>query len=449
LLFLKSRANLLGKKVKLMKIRLLAESNVLSRKFVGKSEKMKRIVQIGMLLLVGAVIGFNMAKAQGTGANARDPDAILFSIAITNVYVGNSSAMLPLKIFGGVPLYVAVLVNDTNHDDAVWIPYSGSSIVASLNQGDGGYSIQVGLSGRPSNDSSTWMSTYQFLDTVPPSLAITDPTTRNLSNSPVSLKGFADESLASLNFDVSNATGVLTNQTGVLTGSYYDNNLSTYTTNYFTCPGIILGDGSNLITLHATDLAGNTSALSVLLDYTYQLTLNLIWPSNGMPIAGTSFTLQAQVNDPTANVFATIVDAKGGTKTVQGLVEGSGTAWVQNLPLANGTNTVTVTAGTASGITNVQTIAVVGNDIGLTIDPLSQLNQSPVTVTGTIGDPVNDCVFVNGVRANYVDDKGDWEATNVPVSPYGTAALDVKVYTDDPVLIGEQMEIIAQPGADK
>lgn len=377
--------------------------------------------------------------------NHIDPNVIQFSIAITNDYVNNPSAVLPLKIIGGIPFFQAVLVNDDNLADAVWLPYNTSNLVVSLNQGNGGYSIQVGLCGHSTNSSPIWESTYVFLDTVAPSLAITCPTTLNVSNSPFAVQGFANESLASLTFDVSNALGVLTNQTGVLTGSYYDGDLSTFTTNYFACPGIIPGNGSNLITLHATDLAGNTAKLSMVLNYTYQFALNVIWPSNGVPVSGTSFTLQAQVNDPAANVFATIVDAHGDTSTVQGLVESSGTAWVQNLPLANGTNTVTVRAGNAAGTTNVQTFTVVGNELGLTVDPLNQLNQSSVTVTGTIADPTNDCVLVNGTKAYYLDAEGDWEADNVPVSPVGTAILDIKVYIGDPVLIGEQMEAIAQP----
>ena len=43
-------------------------------------------------------------------------------------------------------------------------------------------------------------------------------------------------------------------------------------------------------------------------------------------------------------------------------------------------------------------------------------------------DPENDCVFVNGIKANYTDELGNWEADNVPVSASGTAALKLEVY---------------------
>ena len=75
---------------------------------------------------------------------------------------------------------------------------------------------------------------------------------------------------------------------------------------------------------------------------------------------------------------------------------------------------------------------VVGNDAGLVINPLTrdQLNKASVISTGSIGDPIDDCVFVNGMQATVYDD-GSWEAEGVPVSPTGTAVLLVQVYVGD------------------
>jgi len=55
------------------------------------------------------------------------------------------------------------------------------------------------------------------------------------------------------------------------------------------------------------------------------------------------------VDDDTATVTAQIVDASGDTNIVQGLLERSGTVWAQNLPLAGGTNILTLTATDAAG----------------------------------------------------------------------------------------------------
>src|ERR1019366_8125492 len=128
-----------------------------------------------------------------------------------------------------------------------------------------------------------------------------------------------------------------------------------------------LTNGLNRVTIHATDLAGNTTTTNVsyTLNYSGDHTapvLNIIWPTNGTLISGTNFTLQAQVDDDTARVTASIVATNGQTNTVK--------------------LTVTDAAGNAS-VTN---FSVVGNNIGLVIDPISsdQLNQSSVTVTGSI-----------------------------------------------------------------
>jgi hypothetical protein len=156
----------------------------------------------------------------------------------------------------------------------------------------------------------------------------------------------------------------------------------------------VLTNGLNTVTLHATDLAGNvtTTNVSLTLDYsadTNPPVLTVIWPQDGTAIGGSSFTLQAQVDDDTATVMAQIVDANGDTNTAQGLVERSGRVWVQNLPLAAGTNTLTVTATDAAGNTSVTDLTLVQSPVTITMNPLSsdQLNQAYVTVTGTLNDP--------------------------------------------------------------
>jgi hypothetical protein len=257
-------------------------------------------------------------------------------------------------------------------------------------------------------------------------LTVTNPTTSAVSQSPIQLQGYASHPLDSLSFDVSNAAGIFTNQTGFLTGQFYDTNLLAYTTNYFECSGIVLNSGTNIITLHATDWAGNTANVSFALDYspdTNPPELNLVWPQDGTTISGSHFTLQAQVSDPTATVTASV-----NGNTAQGLVEQNGSVWVQNLSLNAGTNAVTLTASNAFGGVSVTHFNVIGNDVGLVINPLTsdQMNQSSVNVTGSINDP-SDTVTVNGIQANVDSETGAWEADNVPVSPTGTASLNAQV----------------------
>jgi hypothetical protein len=380
--------------------------------------------------------------------NNADPTPILFSLQFPGEEAYTNNVNGTIKLSGGTPFYIAVLVNDTNQADAVWQPYGGTNLAVSLNNGVGVYAVSVGLRGLPQNAQPTWQGTeVTLLPSAPPVFTITNPASTTVSVPMIQLQGFVSQTLNTLTYDVSNAVGVITNQTGYWNPAFFNTNVLDFVTNAFQCYDIALTNGVNVITLHATDLAGNTvtTNFSYTLDYsgkTNPPVLALVWPQPNLAIGGSNFTLRAQLDDATATVTATI-----NSNTVAGLVERSGAVWFNNLPLNTGTNLVTITATDAAGNASVTNFNVVGNDVGLVIDPLTsdQMNQSSVTVTGSIGDPADDCVWVNGVQAYYTDDEGDWEADAVPVNPLGTATLNVQVYVGDPVLIASQTVAQAQP----
>jgi hypothetical protein len=382
-----------------------------------------------------------------------DPNIIEFSLQFTNYTVNSSPVHGGIGILDGTPYYMAVLVNDTNPADASWQPYTSTNVTVNLNAGDGIYTVSVGLKGLPANATQTWMTRQVTLDTTPPVLLITNPAVASgaattVSKPLIQLQGLVGVALSSLTFDVSNALGVVTNQTGYWSPAFFDTNALDFTTNTFQCYDIPLTNGLNTITLHATDVAGNvtTTNVSYTLSYagvTNAPVLTVLWPTNGTQISGGSFTLQALLDDDTAMVTATV-----GSNTVQGLVERSGLVWLQNLPLNAGTNTITITAVNAAGNVSTTNLSVVQSGVSVTIDPIanSQLNQTNVTVTGSISDTSgNVCIQVNGTNAYYLDDMGDWEADDVPVSPTGTAMFDVELYTNDPVNIGSQIIGMVQP----
>jgi uncharacterized Zn-binding protein involved in type VI secretion len=381
--------------------------------------------------------------------NGLDPNPIQFTLQFTNTYFNSSTASGTISVSSGTPFYGAILINDTNLADADWQPYTSSNVVVTFSS-NGIYNVFVGLRGLPTNAVQTWMGAQLTYDTIPPTLAVTNPTSGTVSVPTIQLQGYANETLSSLMFDVSNATGIFTNQTGCLTGQFYDTNLLAYTTNYFQCYDVTLTNGVNQITLHATDLAGNTTTtnFSYTLSYagvTNPPALTLIWPQSGAQISGTNFTVQAQVNDATATVTASITTTNGNTTTVPALVERSGAVWAQNLPLGSGTNVVTVTATNAAGIGSTTNFDVVQSAVTVTIDPLptNELNQALVTVTGTVSDGSYN-VWVNGVQATVSGDP-TWVATNVPVNPTGTASFTVEagLNLDNP-LAGETV-VLEQP----
>lgn len=399
--------------------------------------------------------GLSDTNWDSTGANTLlydytnnlDPNIIGFSVAFTNQYVNSSPVSGAITILGGVPAYEAVLVNDTNFADAVWQPYDPNASIP-LNSGDGSYGIQIGLRGFPPDAQQTWIGAHVTLDTVPPVVMVTNPVATIVSQPMIQLQGLVNEELSSLTFDVSNAAGIFTNQTGYTSEWYYDTNLLAFTTNLFQCYDVALTNGFNVITLHAADLAGNSTITNVsfTLDYsgdTTPPTVSLVWPQNGMVIAGTNFALQAQVDDATAKISASMNDD---TNNYSGTIQRDGTVRIWNLPLTADTNTVTLIATDAVGNSSTNSITLARSAVTVTIDPISddQLNQPSVMVTGTITD-ASDSVSINGVKASVNTENNTWIAYYVPVSPTGMASLDVEVSDSASNSIGSQIFNPAQP----
>ena len=84
-----------------------------------------------------------------------------------------------------------------------------------------------------------------------------------------------------------------------------------------------------------------------------------------MQLCGNSFTLRGTVDDPTAVVVASIMDTNGNTTTISGEVERNGVLWAENLPLAEGTNWLTLSVTNAAGFSSATNISVVKNDMTL------------------------------------------------------------------------------------
>jgi len=382
--------------------------------------------------------------------NHSDPNTITFAIAETNTYVNTASLSLPLNVLGGFPGYATVLINDTNMADATWLPFNGSSVIATLGA-DGAYNVSVGLRGFPTNALQTWETIPLVKDTVFPRLAITNPVGATVVQTPIQFQGYASEPLDTLTYDITNAAGTFTNQPADLTGVFYDTSLLAYTTNYFQSGNLYLAGGANVITLHGTDWAGNTTNVSFTVNFTPSTNppvLTLFWPEAGAPILGTQVTLKARVSDTTATVTATV----NGTAE-PATVAADGSVWVQNLSLNPGNNTVTLTANTALGgmTTTNFSVSVVTNNLGLSVSlDEADLYQGSIFVHGAINDLTTNSVYVNGVKAQAWVPYGSWwawYADNVQVNAYGMADVKVDVYQGDPVWAASTSLVYEQPTA--
>jgi YD repeat-containing protein len=366
--------------------------------------------------------------------NGLDPNIISFTVRLGSQHFNSTPTTGQFVVSAGTPSFEAVLVNDTNLDDAIWNNYDGN-ITLNLGSTDGVYQVLIGLKGRAPDSLPTWLGTTVYLDQTAPVLTITNPVSGTVALPYIQLQGLANERIASVTYDVSNAVGVATGQPGYVTGEFLDTNRLTFTTNYFQCFDIPLAAGANVITVHATDLAGNIGSLmtSYTLDYsgkTNPPVITLDWPQAGMQIGQSNITVSGFISDPTAGISLQVTDGSGNTNTLAGTVERDGHFWIQNVPL-NGTNVLTLMAqDVVSNNATMNLTAIQNNNAGLSIDPVSgDLWESTVTVSGTIGDD-SFSVMVNGVQATN-DGYGGWTAFNVPIGDGNMAMFNAKVTTED------------------
>jgi hypothetical protein len=355
-----------------------------------------------------------------------------FTVNLGNQHFNVTTPVGNYFLLSGTPSAEAVLVNSTNFNSAVWQPYDGN-VKMSLGPTDGVYQVWMGLKGSAPGSQPAWINRTVYLDRVPPTVVLTSPTNSTTSQPMIQIQGYAGEPLSQIT--LKNAAGVFTNQTGYgyVTNQFFDTNLLAFTTNYFQCYDVPLTNGVNSVTIYATDLAGNTTAVTT--NYTLNLSndhtppvLSVIWPQSGTFISGQTFTLQAGMDDDTAKATATMTDSFGNTNTVQALVERSGLIWAPNLPMSAGTNTLKLTAVDAAGNVSTTNLTLIQSSVMVTMTPLagSQFNQPYVTVCGTVNNTAAQ-VYVNGIQAT-VNANGIWSASSVPASPVGTAVFDVEVY---------------------
>jgi hypothetical protein len=337
------------------------------------------------------------------------PATFSFSgVQVTNNYVNATPTTAQLEVTG-YPYYVAVLVDDTNFNDAVWNTYTSPNVAVSL-WPQGWHDIWFGLRGHADAASAAvWQWKRLKLDYTPPQLAITSPASNTVNVPVIQLTGYSPEKLASISYDLSNAAGEVTNQQVLVLDQNYDTTTSEYTTNTFQAFDISLTNGVNTITLHAADLAGNVATLvtNFTLDYSNKPApgVQIYWPQDGTLICSSNYTWRGHVDDPTATVTAQVVDSSGDTNIFNGIVERNGNFWVENLPLGGGTNWLTLTVADAAGNVTNASIMVFPGSVALTITMPSsdQLWNQGLTVDGTISDPGDYTVWVNGNKANYTE----------------------------------------------
>ena len=289
----------------------------------------------------------------------------------------------------GWPYYEAVLVDDGNFADAVWNQYNSPNITIPIGSSPGWHDVWVGLRGHGDDPAAAvWQWTRLKLDFNPPQLVLTGPTNRTVTVPVLQLQGYSTAALGGLTYDLSNALTTVTGQMALITGGFYDTNTAEYTTNYFQAYDVPLINGLNVITLHAIDLAGNMATLTtnIICAATNPPNVNLLWPQDGMQMSGASFTLQGQVDDPTAIVTLTGQDVDGNPIQLNGRTGRDGNFWVENVPLTTDEDDLTLSVSNAVGGTSFS-FSVYESAVGLTVNAVQAGDTTAYGTIGTNGTP--------------------------------------------------------------
>jgi hypothetical protein len=246
-----------------------------------------------------------------------------------------------------------------------------------------------------------------------------------ISEPVIELKGEADRPVRSIRFDVLNRSQRLLNQPGMVTDSYFDPALWSYTTNYFECFDIDLAPGTNTITLRCETFDGRLITTNLQLDVDVHRdksppVVSIQWPNPERQVAGSTFTVLGQVDSLMTKVVARI-SGNGQTNELNGIVERNGRFWVEQVPLLAKVNSLVLTAIDAAGNFTVTNLTIVRSDSMLTINPIppAQLWQMQLTVTGQVSPP-DQQVWVNGQPAQ-VESNGNWRVSGIRQNHGGTA----------------------------
>ena len=256
---------------------------------------------------------------------------------------------------------------------------------------------------------------------TPPVLTLTNPVSFTVDRPVIQLQGYSSERLAAVSYDLTNAAGLVTGQPAQVLDSYYDANTQEYTTNSFQCFDVPLTIGANTITLRATDFTGNTAVtnLTFTLDYSNRTNppaITLGWPADGTRVGSPTLTWRGWIDDPTTQVAAQVVDTTGVTNVFTARVGRGGDYWIEKVPLAGGTNLLTLLATDAAGNSTTTNITVVRSNVTLTVDSVSMEDQF---ARGMVSDPT--CTVRSTVCGRLTMDTGGWTATGLHLTLDDTA----------------------------
>jgi hypothetical protein len=210
-------------------------------------------------------------------------------------------------------------------------------------------------------------------DNTSPIIHIVSPTNSHTAQKIIQLDGYCAQRLNRISYTIYTNGAASDSGMGYVTNQTYDMEAKQFTTNFFRCYDLPLAVGVNTIVLQAVDVNNNTNSLSV--NYTVDFsidtnapTFTLLWPTNGVAVSASSFTMNGVVDNPSASVKVTVASTNE-TNVFYGIVSGSrGSAfWVPDVTLPAGTSTVKMVVTSPGGRSSTSSVSLAKSTADLTI----------------------------------------------------------------------------------
>ena len=207
---------------------------------------------------------------------------------------------------------------------------------------------------------------YETADTEPPVVSVSGPET--VSNPLLNLNGTASDNQEITEVTWENNRG----GSGIASG-----------TSSWAITGITLGEGENVITISATDAAGNVGIADIYVTYTLPVdtTTPVVSISGPDSVSESVVDLSGTASDDTGVTGVTWVNDRGGSGVVQGTINWT----ITGIGLSEGVNDITVSARDAAGNVGSAGIQITYSPSGDMV--LSEFgNGANADYTGTVED---------------------------------------------------------------
>jgi hypothetical protein len=314
-------------------------------------------------------------------------------------------------------------------DNPKWLPFR-TNLLVDLGPGEGERRIFFAYKYKGEPFDGIWSSRSITIQRGTPTLWIVSPTNYLTSQPIIQLQGLTSRHFNDLRYEQFDSVGKKVASDDQGANMSFDGGYKFKPSdNRFTFFNVNLSAGTNTFVFYGKDEFGNEMTTNTVFvfstahDHTPPL-IDVHWPKPNAELAGASFTMRGRMDDPTATLEARI-RTKDGSTTNEALVERDGYFWFDDVPLALGTNQITLTATDAAGNSSETNFTVIGREGPVvTLDPVNppDLWKPFIAVTGSVAPPNYD-VWINGVQAKVASD-GTWSAQRVPIlSPNGGTAV--------------------------